>query len=177
MPRIIRIILAAIVFSAATALIFFVATKTSDPLLDSSTHVANRSLPDHPTPELTAEQVVHIQLLSLRHDNGSGQGVARCFAFASPHNQSITGPLPRFATMIQSPPWDLMSRFDQIKVDHVAVDGDLAEIGVILSSGQESAGFLFLLRKQTEAPFADCWMTEGVQPLPHEMLSGMGDVL
>ena len=52
-----------------------------------------------PHPNLTADQVVAHQILGLRMRKL--EGIAKCFAFASPANQAATGPLARFAAMVR----------------------------------------------------------------------------
>lgn len=169
MTRIARLILT---FAAMLALIAFVlvaASRVHGPDADVQSARRAAELPQEPDPSLSAEQVVHVQLLALRHDGGTGHGVARCFAFASPANRQITGPLPRFAAMVESPPYDLMSRFDEVKVDQVLIDQELAEVAVTLSTTTgETVGFIFFLRRQTDDPYKDCWMTEGVRPVIQE---------
>ena len=53
-----------------------------------------------PSPLLSHQQVLAHQILSLRMNNLDG--IAKCFAFASPANRAMTGPLSRFAAMIRA---------------------------------------------------------------------------
>ena len=54
-----------------------------------------------PHPSLSARDVLTIQIESLRGDGNSGEGVATCFAFASPANRQQTGPVGRFGAMLR----------------------------------------------------------------------------
>ena len=53
-----------------------------------------------PHPSLSARDVLTIQIEALRGDGNSGEGVAQCFAFASPGNRRQTGPVGRFGAML-----------------------------------------------------------------------------
>lgn len=55
-----------------------------------------------PNPSLTPYEVLSIQVWALRYDDGTDDGIASCFRFASPANRSSTGPVGRFGRMIRS---------------------------------------------------------------------------
>jgi|GEM_PF-2226604 len=98
----------------------------------------------------------------------SADGIGATFRFASPANRRFTGPLPRFARLFDAPQYQpmLSNRGTEIKL--VSNDGFTAELlaGVVAESG-ELHWYLFRLSRQTEAPYENCWMTDGVMAVPH----------
>ena len=70
---------------------------------------------------LTPEQVVRIQLEALRSNGENGKGFEVCYRFASPSNKAYTGPLPRFARMIENSAYSLMLTYLQAAFEPVEV--------------------------------------------------------
>ncbi len=84
------------------------------------------------------------------------------FRFASPANRIQTGPLERFKNMIKQGPYALMRDFESVVYDEVEVSGDMARQRVVLVGREQTLGYYFILSKQSDAPYKDCWMTEMV---------------
>lgn len=128
------------------------------------------SLPT-PSPELSPDQVVRLQLESLQSNDDNNQGIAAAFNFASPGNKQVTGPLTRFIKMLKTPPYDAMLNYKSVEYDPVKISGDKATQRVTLtgSDGQATI-YIFMLSKQTRAPYKDCWMTDGVMVEPTKEL-------
>jgi hypothetical protein len=60
-------------------------------------------------------------------------------------------------------------------VGQAVIEEEAAAVLVsLLTSHDQSSAFRFLLRRQTEAPYAGCWMTEGVFVLTTEELASPG---
>ena len=119
----------------------------------------------HPTPSLSASEVVTIVLNALQHndDPSPDAGIATTFEFASPANREETGPLPRFALMIKNTPYKVMLGFRSAKKGRLEIDGDHAKQRVVIVGRDGSqATYIFLLSKQADGPYANCWMTDGV---------------
>jgi hypothetical protein len=116
-----------------------------------------------PSPEFSPDKVVRIQLEALQQNDETNQGVKTTFNFASPANRENTGPLPRFIKMLQSPPYNAMLNYKSVEFDPVKVSDDLAlqRVRLIAKDGQPII-FIFSLSKQSQAPYQDCWMTDGV---------------
>lgn len=123
--------------------------------------------PDGPKPDLTPQQVVRAQLDALKHNDDPREdaGIAAAFAFASPENRKLTGPLERFTQMVKGPSYRTMighksAEFGPMKVfdDKVAAQ----KVKVIGSAG-ESVEYLFILAKDAKT---GCWMTDGVMIVP-----------
>jgi hypothetical protein len=119
------------------------------------------------SPEISPEQVVRLQLESLQHNDDSNQGIATAFNFASPSNKKSTGPLTRFIKMVKMPPYSSMLNHRSVEFEPIKIEGDAAMQRVKLTGADgQSITYIFLLSKQTEAPYKDCWMTDGVMVEP-----------
>jgi hypothetical protein len=121
--------------------------------------------PGHPTPTLSPGDVVGIVLHALQHndDPRPDAGIATTFEFASPANREQTGPLERFVLMIKTPAYRTMIGFRSVRRLPVDRDGDYArERVVVVGRDGSQVTYLFLLSKQSEGPYVNCWMTDGV---------------
>ena len=124
-----------------------------------------------PDPRHSAEQVVGFQLAALRENDvpSADAGIATVFAFASPANQEATGPLPRFVALVKGPAYRALVGHRRAVRAPLRVAGDAAagEVAVTSASGDEVT-YLFSLRRQPPGgPYANCWMTDGVVPVPN----------
>jgi len=115
-----------------------------------------------PSPELTPQQVVQIQLTALRHNDSRNRGIEVAFRFASPSNKLQTGPLPRFIRMIQQGHYSLMLAYDNVDYDRVEIAEDFARQRVTLIGSGVVVAFEFYLTRQTEGACIGCWMTDAV---------------
>jgi hypothetical protein len=124
-----------------------------------------------PSPALSPEQVVRIQLESLQHNDAANKGIEAAFNFASPDNKRNTGPLTRFVKMFKTPPYNTMLNHKSAEFDPSEISGDSATQRVkLIGADGQSTVYIFLLSKQTEAPYQDCWMTDGVVVEPDRNL-------
>jgi hypothetical protein len=108
-------------------------------------------------------EVTRIQLDALRSNTEANEGIALTYRFASPDNREVTGPLPRFVTMVRSPPYDRLLNHRRVDFGSIRIVDDKAfqPITVIDADGQR-AGFLWILSRQDSGEFKDCWMTDAV---------------
>ena len=121
-----------------------------------------------PSPKLSPEEVVGLQLKALQENDTPARdsGIAIAFRFASPANQAATGPLENFILLVKNPLYRLMLNHRSAERRPMKIDGDRAEQRVTLTSASGERGvYIFTLSKQTEGPFKDCWMTDGVERL------------
>jgi uncharacterized protein DUF4864 len=125
-----------------------------------------RALPTpHPTPHLSPADVVGIVLHALQHNDvpRADAGIATTFEFASPANRTQTGPLERFTVLVKNSVYRPMIGFRSARRDPVDVSGDYARQRVtIAASNGTQAVYIFLLSRQHDAPYENCWMTDGV---------------
>ena len=118
-----------------------------------------------PTPSLSPEEVVRLQLAGLSNPSANGVGVMQCFCLASPANRSVTGPLERFGEIVRSGPFQCMTRPRGMLIGRpFEHDGTAKLIVTIIDEQHEIHAFAFFLSKQDAAPFKDCWMTNAVLP-------------
>jgi hypothetical protein len=116
-----------------------------------------------PEPSLSAEDVVRIQMRALQTNGAADQGIRTTYRFASPGNKRVTGPFERFAQMIKAPPYDAMLNAQAIELGTLRVsEGRALQEVLVTTADGETAAYLFVLRRQTEAPVRGCWMTEAV---------------
>jgi len=119
-----------------------------------------------PTPRLSPQQVVAIQLQALRHSASPGKGIEVCYRFASPANKASTGPLPRFTEMIETGAYSLMLNYRQAAYETMEVLGAAARQRVTLYGDGQATVFTFYLSRQEDAACPNCWMTEAVTAQP-----------
>jgi hypothetical protein len=136
-----------------------------------STSAVSEPLELNPSPDLTPLQVVEFQLDALKHNDEPtiDAGIERSFRFASPANRLATGPLSHFSAIVHSPTYSALLRSQASEVRGVVVEGEQAKVYVIVTSATGSKlDFLFLLSRQHQADYRDCWMTDSVMKLPSE---------
>ncbi len=116
-----------------------------------------------PNPQLAPADVVRLQVEALRADGAGRVDVAQCFALASPANRLTTGPLARFAAMIEAPAYRPLMTHRIALFGTPVVHGDVATALVTVADpGLPTVAYRFYLSKQQESPYDDCWMTDAV---------------
>jgi len=118
-----------------------------------------------PSPDLPPAEVVRTIVAALRDNDAPTpqSGVATTFNFASPANQSATGPLPRFIQMVNAPVYAPMINHRRAVFGKMAVDGTQARQLVTFYDDQsQPAYFAFALSQQPDGKLKGCWLTDGV---------------
>ena len=125
---------------------------------------ATRPLPNAvPSPQLTPEDVVRLQLAALSADAAVPERIKSCYRFASPANRAHTGPIERFARLFESPGYHAMLDAHRFLVGKAIRNGnDAYLLATMVDDRGELSLFRFFLSKQSEPPYADCWMTDTV---------------
>jgi hypothetical protein len=126
-----------------------------------------------PSPDWSPEDVVRLQVDALGrndmpHDDA---GIEAAFRFASPANKRATGPLERFRLLFETEAYGPMLDHDGARYSAVQQTATQARMGVMLSTESGSVGYVFRLSKQTQTPYQDCWMTDGVRRVPVSSIS------
>jgi hypothetical protein len=128
-----------------------------------------------PQPKLSPEEVVQYQVSALQHndDPHADAGIERTFRFASPSNKSVTGPLEHFVSIVKSAAYLPMVNNIASSVIGSRIDGDRAKVAIKITPEKgPPLTYLFVLTKQHDGEFNDCWMTDSVLPLqPDDDLS------
>lgn len=139
----------------------------------SSADVAATTLQPQPVPEdgtdfvlpsksLTPEQVVSTQMEALVAYREAPSAIRQVFAFASPANKAVTGPLDRFERMIQGDGYYPMVESDYWMAGRaVAREGQATVLVTTIDANDSVSLYRFYLSKQ-KAPHEDCWMTDRV---------------
>jgi hypothetical protein len=116
-----------------------------------------------PGPEYKPDQVVQIVMDSLQHNDQDDSGIATTFNFASPGNKKYTGPLEKFTAMVKTTAYKPMLNCKSIEYGAMQIEGDRAQqVVTLVDSADQTAHYLFRLSRQTDGPFKNCWMTDGV---------------
>lgn len=149
-------------------------TRTAEPTATTETEPsptaeAQPSLAEEPHPDLSPQDVVRIQLEAMQNndDPAPDSGIRQAYMFASPSNKEETGPVERFIPMVKGPQYRPMLNFEDYSLgppDRTSRDTVLQPVLIETPDGRRVM-YLFLLSRQTEAPYEDCWMTDGVVPM------------
>jgi hypothetical protein len=120
-----------------------------------------------PSPSLSPADVVLAQLGGLQrepHDgDGYGAGLAQAWEFASPGNREATGPLPRFAGMLRDEAYRGLLGHRAVQLGPVLEEGGQAQVEVlVITADDRTEGYTWVLGRQSDPPWAGCWMTDGV---------------
>jgi hypothetical protein len=148
------------------------ATCVSFTSATSAMSVPPDSLPE-PAPDLSPKEVVRLQVEALGENDTprADAGIEAAFNFASPANKRATGPLSRFRQLFETPAYRPMIGHEGATYSTPQVEGAVAQIGVILTTGEGvRVGYLFRLSRQEKPPCEGCWMTDAVRRVPVEQV-------
>ena len=116
-----------------------------------------------PSPELDPSEVVRIQVEALRSNSLLNEGIQLTYRFASPQNKRFTGPLSRFIQMVRSAPYDRLLNHRSARYSPMVISGDKAhQIVIVTDREDKEIPYHWLLARQGEGEFRDCWMTNAV---------------
>lgn len=116
-----------------------------------------------PSPELGPAQVVQIQLEGMANRENPEQGMLQCFWHASPANRLVTGPFERFEAMVRRDPYLPLTQPSLTAIGRTEILESEARVLVTVVDAKDRVhAFIFVLARQNDVPFKNCWMTEGV---------------
>lgn len=119
-----------------------------------------------PSPELSPEDVISIQLKALsetENNPATNSGVARVWAFAHPANRIVTGPIARFTQMLKSPPYRALIGHRSHHLRQVEVTESKAIFAVkVTDRDGDIFGYSWQLGKVGSGDYQGMWMTTGV---------------
>ena len=122
----------------------------------------------HPDPGLDPATVVRLQLKALAHNDQpmADAGVAVVFDFASPANRAQTGPLDHFSAILHAMYAPLLNhRSAQLRP--IVMQGNRAvQMVDLVGRNGLPMRYVFLLSRQSQPPYAGCWMTDSVVAQP-----------
>lgn len=118
-----------------------------------------------PSPDLSPEEVVRVQVEALQHNNEPhpDAGIEAAFRFASPANRRATGPIERFTAMVKGPAYGAMLGFERAEYGEMRVESDQAaqRVTLVQPDGRR-VSYVFGLSKQSGGEYDGCWMTDSV---------------
>lgn len=119
---------------------------------------------DGPSPAHSPAKVIKIELKALKNNTSKDEGIAKVFAFSSPSNRELTGPIQKFRQVVRSETYRDLLNFQSCKLSKLVIDEDgvAKQIVEVVNKKGEKVQYLFILSKQKDAPYTNCWMTEGV---------------
>lgn len=122
----------------------------------------------HPDPKLSPREVVEFQLAALRANDvpTTDAGIEKAFRFASPGNKAAVGPLDHFTGIVHGPQYSPLINAAESSITKVVIQDTKAQVlARVLSAGGSELYYVFMLSKQTDGDYINCWMTDGVAPL------------
>ena len=118
-----------------------------------------------PDSSLKPQEVVNIQLLAMKNNDDSNEGIEITFRFASPRNKMNTGPIERFVKLVNSPSYrGLLNHIDSEFISLKITNGIAIQDVIITTKYKKRTGFRFQLSIQKNSKYKDCWMTDSVIP-------------
>ena len=119
----------------------------------------------YPNPDIAPAEVIAIQLNGLQYNDSpeTDSGIRQTWAFAHPRNRAMTGPLPRFASMLKGQGYDMMLNHASHQIVPANSGDGWQQFDVLMEAGNgEVMQFAWIVEKVTEGLFKDCWMTVAV---------------
>jgi hypothetical protein len=120
-----------------------------------------------PTKNLTAYDVVRIQLIALKNNNKTSKndGIKQTWIFAHPENKKFTGPYERFEKMILSNQYKILLNHVSHKINLIISSKDRYIYNVELITKNKKIFFYeWHLEKSTTDKCNSCWFTTIVSP-------------
>jgi len=120
-----------------------------------------------PAENLTAYDVVKIQLIALKNNNkpSKNAGIKQTWIFAHPQNKKFTGPYERFEKMLLSNQYKFLLNHDSHKIKLIMNSKDTYVYNIELISKEKKMYFYkWHLEKSTTDQCSNCWFTTIVSP-------------
>ena len=120
-----------------------------------------------PAENLTAYDVVKIQLVALKNNNkpNKNTGIKQTWLFAHPENKKFTGPYDRFKKMLLGNQYNFLLNHDSHKIKLVKNSKDTYIYNIELISKEKRMYFYeWHLEKSTTDECNNCWFTTIVSP-------------
>ena len=120
-----------------------------------------------PTKNLTAYDVIKIQLNALKKNNkpNKNSGIKQTWIFAHPENKKVTGPYEKFQKMLLGEQYNILLNHKSHKIKLIIKLKNKYIYGVDLISRNKKMYFYeWHLEKSTTAECNNCWFTTIVSP-------------
>ena len=119
----------------------------------------------HPSPDLTVDQALELQLEALKRTGNTRRGVAQMFAFASPKSREMMGSFDSFATLIHTHMTPLVGHRSSRKV--ILEENEMRvqyQVTVVVGGGEERH-YEWVLEKMPAPDCPFCWRNTYIHPL------------
>ena len=123
--------------------------------------------PIQPTKDLSAYNVVKIQLNALKNNNKPkiNSGIEQTWMFAHPENKKITGPYERFQKMLLADQYNVLLNHESHKIKLITGSNNKYVFNVeLISSDKKMYFYEWHLEKSTIKNCNSCWFTTIVSP-------------
>ena len=120
-----------------------------------------------PTKNLTAYDVIKIQLNALKKNNkpNKNSGIKQTWIFAHPENKKFTGPYERFEKMLLGNQYNVLLNHESHKIKLIMNSKDKNIYNVeLISKEKKMYVYEWHLEKSTTAECNNCWFTTIVSP-------------
>tara|TARA_B110000967_G_scaffold143012_1_gene146288 strand:- start:27 stop:488 length:462 start_codon:yes stop_codon:yes gene_type:complete len=120
-----------------------------------------------PTKNLTAYDVVRIQLIALKNNNKTSKndGIKQTWIFAHPENKKFTGPYERFEKMILSNQYKILLNHVSHKITLITNSEDNYIYNIeLITKNKKIVFYEWHLEKSTTDKCDSCWFTTIVLP-------------
>ena len=120
-----------------------------------------------PAENLTAYDVVKIQLTALKNNNkpNKNAGIKQTWVFAHPENKKITGPYERFKKMLLGDQYSFLLNHESHKIKLIMNSKNLYIYNVeLISSDKKMYFYEWHLEKIFTDECSSCWFTTIVSP-------------
>ena len=120
-----------------------------------------------PAENLTAYDVVKIQLIALKNNNkpSKNTGIKQTWIFAHPENKKYTGPYERFEKMLLGNQYNLLLNHDSHRIELIMKSKEIQLfIPKLISKKKKMYFYEWHLEKSTTDACSNCWFTTIVSP-------------
>ena len=120
-----------------------------------------------PAENLTAYDVVKIQLTALKNNNkpNKNAGIKQTWVFAHPENKKITGPYERFKKMLLGNQYKFLLNHDSHRIKLIMKSNDTYIYNVeLISKDKKMYLYKWQLEKSSIDGCSNCWFTTIVSP-------------
>ena len=116
-----------------------------------------------PAENLSAYDVIKIQLEALKNNDDNDTGIKQTWLFAHPDNKKMTGPYPRFRIMLYDVHYRILLNHFSHKIDLIMNTDRKFVYGVkVLSEEKKQFYYLWHVERGNDENCKNCWFTSGV---------------
>ena len=116
-----------------------------------------------PAENLSAYDVIKIQLNALKNNDDDDTGIKQTWLFAHPDNKKITGPYERFRIMIYGAQYRSLLNHSSHKINLIMNTPNKHIFKIeILAKDKKLLFYEWHVQKASEKNCKDCWFTSGV---------------